>query len=221
MSNVSLNSVMASILTVGMLIPLSIAAQEHLEPEHGVFSVWTAAYQERIREVFAEGYRYDVLLKAIILDSSSTESLIALRQSPDGLETVHLAAATDICNHSFLPQPEGSRRRSEIAPIQIKVTRRPIDKHTADDIMTLWKKVLLETRYAEPGRFGKDGVIYMFSMKDPYRGILSGQIWSSEAKSRMEHFTHLAESLVRYTHQSLTQTELDQVVNNTRHFLAP
>jgi hypothetical protein len=107
MSNVSLNSVMASILTVGMLIPLSIAAQEHLEPEHGVFSVWTAAYQERIREVFAEGYRYDVLLKAIILDSSSTESLIALRQSPDGLETVHLAAATDICNRSFLPQPEG------------------------------------------------------------------------------------------------------------------
>lgn len=212
---------MVSILTAGMLVPLTIAAQEHLEPEHGVFSVRTAAYEERIREVFAEGYRYDVLLKAIILDSSSTESLIAMRQSPDGLETVHLAATTLIWNYSFLPLPDGSRPRSESSPIQVKVTRRPIDKRTVDDIMTVWKKVLLETRYAEPGRFGKDGVTYVFSMKDPYRGILSGQIWSPKANSRMERLTHLAESLVRYTDQTLSEKELERVASNTRHFLSP
>jgi hypothetical protein len=201
------------------LIPLGSAAQENLEPEHGVYSVRDSRHQDRMREVFAEGYRYEVLFKAIILDSSSTESLIAVRESPDGFETLHLSASTRIWTPDLLSKKDGLTQRGDA--IQVKVTRRSIDKRTVDGIKTIWKRMLMETRYAEPGRFGKDGIYYMFSMKDPDRGMVSGQIWSPQANSRTGHLSHLAESLVRYTHQKLTATELDRVANEARQLLAP
>ena len=196
---------------VASLIPFICAAQEYLEPERGVFSVGNAGYQNRLREVFTEGYRHDVLLKVIILDAYSTESLIAIREGPDWPQVVHLHATKSLWDPAFLAP--GSVP-TQLESISVEVTRQPIDMNTVDHIKKIWKTMLLETRYSQPGRFGKDGVAYIFSMKDPFRGIVSGEVWSPTEASRTAHLTHLAESLVKYAHRALNPSELEAVTRS-------
>ena len=47
----------ALIAAVLLFVPFTADAQEYLDPEQGVYSSTNAGYQNRIREVFAEGYR--------------------------------------------------------------------------------------------------------------------------------------------------------------------
>lgn len=217
-----------------------VSAQEYLVPERHIFGV-PDQYQQKIRQLFEEGFSPEVRAKVLILESFTTESLIGIRKTSHGMEVFHLRTGSSVGDTELLKMYEAgritlldrngnqtpgietkeyqdlkSRTPSDFREIPIESRTRNIDQETADRILGVWKTMLLQTRYPPKGRFGKDGTTYYFSMLDSVSGLLTGEIWSPSDTSRTGRLVHLANSLRRYVHQELSESDLRAIVKTTR-----
>ena len=90
-------------LLIAMLMTCTspVNAQEHLEPERDAFGV-ADSYDQKVRQLFDEGFKSDVRLKVLILESFATESLVGIRKTSDGFEAFHLRAQSSIGDTELL-----------------------------------------------------------------------------------------------------------------------
>lgn len=231
-----------TVLTISIfLVCISpVSAQEHLVPESHTFGA-PDQYQQKIRQLFEEGFRPEVRAKVLIFESFTTESLVGIRKTSHGMEVFHLQARSSIGDTEILKeygagritlldrngnqtpgietkeyQDLKSRTPSDFREIPIESSSKIIDQGTVDRILDIWKTMLFETHYTKKGRFGKDGTTYYFSMLDNVSGPLTGEIWSPSDTSRTSRLVHLANSLRRYAHQELSESDLRTIVKTTR-----
>ena len=214
-------------------------AQEHLVPEPATFGE-VIEYHQKIRHLLDEGFRPEVLLRVVIGESFSTESVIGLREVSSGFEAFYLRAKTSIGDTETLKyyeegkifslDREGNqtpgveteeyqdlkrRTPSDFRDIEVERLQRGLPKATVDEVADIWKAMLLETRYPKRYRFGKDGTDYYFAMRD--NGVpLSGMVWSPAKSSRTNLLVQLAESLKDYIETKITYEQLRAKVRTTR-----
>ncbi len=65
-------------------------------------------YHQKIRQLFDEGFRQDVVLRVLILESFTTESLVGIRKTPDGAEAFYLRAKSKIGDIELLDKKRGT-----------------------------------------------------------------------------------------------------------------
>lgn len=60
-------------------------------------SLWHAgSISSKIRQLFEEGFRPEVMAKVLILESFTTESLVGIRKTSHEMEVIHLRARSSI-----------------------------------------------------------------------------------------------------------------------------
>jgi hypothetical protein len=232
----------ASVLSILVGLMGEVSAQEHLVPVPEAYDFGEAIeYHQKIRRLFEEGFRPEVVLKVVILESFSTESVIGIRKVSNGFEAFHLRAKTSIGDTEilkdyeegkiFLLDREGNRipgvdteeyqnlkRRtpSDFRDIEVERSEKWLPKATVDEVTDIWKAMLLETRYPKKNRFGKDGTDYYFAMRDEIGASISGMVWSPARSSRTDLLVQLAESLKDYIESKITDEQFRTKVRATQ-----
>lgn len=220
------------------------SAQQHLVPVPDSFSVGIE-YHHKIRQLFEEGFRRDVVVRVLILDSFSTESLVGIRKTSDGFEAFCLRAKTSIGDtemlkhyeegHIFLLDRDGNRtpgvetkqyqelkRRTpaDFRDIDVERMEKRLPKQTVDQITDIWKTMLKETRYPQKHREGKDGTTYYFATRDSLGATMSGMVWSPDKTSRTNQLMQLAEVLREYVESKKTEAQLNATIKATQFRLS-
>ncbi|HKQ36334.1 MAG TPA: hypothetical protein VJT11_13605 [Nitrospiraceae bacterium] len=216
-------------------------AQEHLVPEQDSFGQ-EIGYHQKVRHLFDEGFRPEVLLKVVIFESFSTESVIGIRKVSSGFEAFSLRAKTSIGDTELLKyyeegkiflldrdgnqtpgvETEGYRELKERTPadfrdIEVEHSQRGLSKKTVDEVADIWRAMLLETRYSKKFREGKDGTNYYFAIRDLNWGMsMSGRVWSPDKSSRTRLLVQLAESLKDFIETKITEEQFRAKVKTTR-----
>jgi hypothetical protein len=198
-------------------------------------------YHQKIRHLFDEGFRPEVLLRVVIVESFSTESVIGIRKVSSGFEAFYLRAKTPVGDTEvlksyeegkiFLLDRDGNRtpgvetegyqdlkRRTpaDFRDIEVERSQRGLPKATVDEVADTWKAMLLETRYPKRNRFGKDGTYYYFATRDHMGVSMNGMVWSPVKSSRTDLLVQLAESLKDYIETKVTDEQFRAKVRATR-----
>lgn len=228
----------ASALSV--LNPIGDArAQEHLIPAPDSFGVRNE-YHEKIRTLFQEGFRQDVVLSVLILESFSTESLVGIHKTAEGFAAFCLRAKTSIGDtemlkhyeegHIFLLDRDGnrtpgvetkyyqelkSRTPADFRDIGVERMEKRLPKQPVSELADIWKLMLKETRYPQKHREGKDGTTYHFAMRDSVGFSMSGMVWSPHKSSRTDQLVQLAEMLRGYVESKKTEAQLNSMIKTT------
>lgn len=217
------------------------SAQEHLVPEPDTFGQ-AIEYHEKVRHLFDEGFRPEVFLRVVIFESFSTESVIGIRKVSSGFEAFSLRAKTSIGDTDllkyyeegkiFLLDRDGNqtpgveteeyqnlkrRTPADFRDIAVERSQRRLSKATVDEVVDIWRAMLLETRYSKKFREGKDGTNYYFAIRDLNWGVsMSGRVWSPDKSSRTRLLVQLAESLKDYIESKITDEQFRAKVRATR-----
>jgi hypothetical protein len=230
----------ASALSILLGLMGEVSAQEHLVPEAHDFGK-VIEYHQKIRHLFDDAFRPDVLLRVVIIESFSTESVIGIRKVSNGFEVFHLRAKTHIWDTELLKDYEEGRifsldrdgnqtpgvetegyrdlkRRTpaDFRDIGVEPAQRGLPKVTVDEVADIWRAMLLETRYPKRIRLGKDGTSYYFAMRDNFAVSMNGMVWSPAKSSRTNLLVQLAESLKDYIESKITDEQFRTKVRITR-----
>lgn len=226
---------------LSLLSPIAEAsAQEHLVPVPDSFSVTSIEYHQKIRQLFEEGFRQDVVLRVLILESFSTESLVGIRKTSDGFEAFCLRAKTSIGDTEILKvykkgqifsldregnrtpgvetkeyQELKARTPADFRDISVQKSDKRLPKQTLDQIADIWRGMLRETRYPEKHRGGKDGTDFYFAMRDSSGVFMSGMVWSPNQTTRTDQLVQLAEMLREYVESKKTEAQLNAMIKTT------
>jgi hypothetical protein len=217
-----------------------VNAQEHLVPVPDSFGLRNE-YHEKLRTLFQEGFTSDVVLRVLILESFSTESLVGIRKTAEGFEAFGLRAKTSIGDtellkeyeqgHIFLLDRDGNRTPgietkqyqelkdrtpADFRDIAVDRMQRPLEKQTVDQITDIWKTFLQGTRYPQRPREGKDGTNYYFAMQGNLGLTMSGMVWSPNESTRTDQLVQLAETLKEYVKFKKTEYQLNAMVRTTQ-----
>ncbi len=221
-----------------------VCAQEHLVPEPDTFGQ-AIEYHEKVRHLFDEGFRPEVLLRVVIFESFSTEFVIGIRKVSSGFEAFSLRAKTSIGDTEllkyyeegkiFLLDRDGNqtpgveteeyqnlkrRTPADFRDIAVERSQRRLSKATVDEVADIWRAMLLETRYSKKFREGKDGTNYYFAIRDLNWGVsMSGRVWSPDKSSRTRLLVQLAESLKDYIETKITDEQVRAKARTTRMLL--
>lgn len=220
------------------------SAQEHLVPVPDAFGV-PNEYYEKIRTLFQQGMQQDVVLRVLILESFSTESLVGIRKTAEGFEAFCLRAKTSIGDTELLKHYEKgqifsldrdgnrtpgvqtkeyqelkARTPADFRDIVVERTQRRLAKHTFDQIADIWRSMLRETGYPQKYREGKDGTNFYFAMRDSSGVSMSGTVWSPNESARTEQLVQLAETLRGYIESKKTEAQLNSMIKMTHSHLS-
>lgn len=223
-----------------LLSPIAeTSAQEHLVPVPDSFGV-PNEYHEKIRTLFQQGFQQDVVLRVLILESFSTESLVGIRRTPEGFEAFSLRAETSIGDTELLKEYEKgriflldrdgnrtpgietkqyrdlkSRTPADFRDIGVERSQRRLPRQTFDQIVDIWRTMLRETRYPQKYREGKDGTDFYFAMRDSNGVSMSGKVWSPNHSTKTEQLVQLAEELRGYAKSQRSEDQLNAMVRTT------
>lgn len=221
------------VLAFLMLMAQSATAQDHLIPDNDVL-VDPDSYKLKVRHVFRDAFENRVTIRVIVLPSFKDEYAVGLREKDGTSEVFLLEPSSRIWATELLEMYEEGKIRmvatggkqvpleenehykalKETAPAdyrQIKARRkaRPIPADVAKNIKAIWDEMLLSVRHPAEPMLGADGVMYYFSASIPWRGDISGHIWSPEPDSKTGRLVALANSLVGYAKGELTLEEVE------------
>lgn len=101
----------AAILLATALFGHLAAAQDHLEPQNGIFAEEenSRGYFGNVRRVFAPAYASGVILRVVILPSFRPEFAVGLRETEKGVEAFDITASSHIWNLELLHDYESGR----------------------------------------------------------------------------------------------------------------
>ena len=146
---------------------------DHLEPEDSQFLLsverHTAGYERFLWDYFAEAYARDVVLRVIAIPALGPwEHAVGIRRDGDRYSIFFVAPQILI----------GRRWRDASAGFpqdHLRSTDRPFRCGTDH---TIWKRMVMASRYPEAHTTGLDGTRYHFSVHVYGNVSYGGQIWS-------------------------------------------
>jgi hypothetical protein len=199
---------MNSRLTILLLAILSTqalptSAQDHLVPETGIlnFPDWHWQYTQKIRDVLLKDAGTYYLARMVCLPSFDPEwTVTVIREDKD-----------DDCERRYFVEFVGAKKnlfaQKNPGGIEVKKSRVPLDRDTAEDLNKIWRHMLHATRYPKEPRIGADGATYHFSrfvalydqgQADPLAGFENGMVWTPEPRSMTGRLVRIGEELKKY-----------------------
>lgn len=147
---------------------------DHLEPEDSQFLLsverHTEGYERFLWDYFAEAYARDVVLRVIAIPALGPwEHAVGIRRDGDRYSIFFVAPQILI----------GRRwRDASVRDFPKTTCEAPIDRFVAEQIHTIWKRMVMASRYPEAHTTGLDGTRYHFSVHVYGNVSYGGQIWS-------------------------------------------
>ena len=187
---------------LALLVGTTASAQDHLWPDLSRMSAGVSHdnTDEIVATVFKEAFGDDVRLRALQTAAFAvpTEDIVFLKQKDDTYTVVYLHTNVLLVSYSSAIWMR-DLRPDNLKPADfhyIRPTRceAEIPKSLAVEIESVWREMLLETRYDRKPRLGMDGGWTEFSM-DYNNRELAGRIWSPDDKTKPGMLVAVADSM--------------------------
>ncbi|MEY2510791.1 MAG: hypothetical protein QOE26_1554 [Verrucomicrobiota bacterium] len=197
------------------------SAQDQLTPDPGILAE-KHEYYAKLREVFAEVYRSNVVLQVVLLPSFEPEEIAGIRETDAGFEAFVAKPSSIIWETYSIYEAETEEQRradeqgkdfpldpnsglvemkrnnpSDFRKITIHIDARPIPTQLKTRIEHVWQRMLLGARHPVNPPNGTDGETFHFSMWIYGRGFVSAQTWSPD-RGKARALTDLALALPEY-----------------------
>jgi hypothetical protein len=188
-------------LAIALFAIASALAQDHLKPEGDPLT--QDEYHGKIREVFANVLRHDIIVQVLLVPSFQPEEIAGIRRSEKGFEAFASKPSAQIWTTFNIQEIESGKERwldergkpippeknpslpdmkkrapSDYRQIHVHTDTRPISDALTDRIRSIWEDMLLNARQPTDRNLGTDGEDYHFSMRIRTRGTVSATIWS-------------------------------------------
>lgn len=205
-----------SICVAGLLFATSAAyAQSHLIPEDSVFSSlmdFQPGYLQIEMHVFAPAFEQDVLARVIAEPAFGDEFAVGVKKTGDTYSIFYDVAPEDLWDYSVLElmkkgevasSKEGrSTTADEIKKLEAQLSSDPnviklvecellIDASSGQNLVSIWRTLLLETHYDRQPTIGIDGAFYHFSMSSDHQQF-AGKVWSPPEQSNIGRLVSIA-----------------------------
>lgn len=228
------------VFTLMFARPESSKAQEHLTPETGLLTGFDR-YHHNIREYFEaarkEAAKSELVCQVTIIASFQPEEYLAIHKTEQGHEVFSIKLASPIWDFESirmresnqsgflgkdgkpvpLDQDEAYQKLKKRAPadfrlIKNEVKATPIDDALAKRIAKIWERMILASHY--PKRLGRgfDGATYHFSMWVQGRGLIDGQTWSPDEKTKAGELVDLTYALLAYSGKGMGVEQLKKIL---------
>ena len=187
-------------VALALLAVASAVAQDHLTPEDDPFA--QDEYHAKIREVFADVLRHDIVVQVLFVPSFQPEEIAGIRKTEKGLEAFASKPSAQIWTTFNIQEIESGKQRwmdehnnpippeknpslpdmkksapSDYREIHVHTDTRPVSDALTKRIRTIWQDMLADARQPTDRNLGTDGEDYHFST--PLRGhSVSATIWS-------------------------------------------
>jgi hypothetical protein len=213
-------------------------AQDHLEPQAsfpGSEQHWVD-----MRQVFAEAYAPNVILRVFKLPSLGIEDVVTgIRETNGGYEAFIITSSSRVWDLEEVRQIKAGRKNgirpdgtladgsplspyvrlvqetpASAAQIKTKMEASSIPARLAKRIAKVWQKELLAAKVPAEKREGFDGEVFSFSAAVEGRGAVTADIWSPQAKSRMGRLVSLVETLGKFARKQIGEEEIAKAVKN-------
>ncbi|XQE67012.1 hypothetical protein ACOAPY_20610 [Pseudomonas sp. P3C3] len=200
-----------------------VFAAPHLLPDLYYASA-SDEYQEKLRDVFKQGYGSGVVLNCLVTPSFSTEYLVGVRSDDSGVFVFSMTPGSRVANVQWLEAVENGELKKydefgeelnyskdsvywglrKVTPrdhrqITVDVKRKVIPLDVSNEIASVWRSALLGVRREEEPEIILDGAVYHYSMRLKGYGVVSGQVSSPVNYVKMRALTELADAMYAYS----------------------
>jgi hypothetical protein len=200
-------------------VPSGIA-QDCLTPEDDPFG--RDEYYAKIREVFADVLRRDIVVEVLLVPSFQPEEIAGIRRTDKGFEAFASMPSAHIWTTFNIQEIESGKQRwmdehgnpippeknpslpdmkkrapSDYQQIHVHTDTRPISAALTERMRTVWQEMLVNARLPTDRNLGLDGEDYHFFMPLRGRGTVSGTVWSPSGGKTLA-LVSLGEALADY-----------------------
>lgn len=173
-----LDRMLPAALMAGMLLLATGAcAADHLEPEPSPLWGGPLYDADLTKSVFAEAFNGDVAARVLVMASRFPAYMVGVKTEGGAYRifTLHSDGEVYPVSHDNVPEPfavsgpDGSA--TIIAPKQstpkfaVERCEEAVDLALGQRLVALWRRMLMETRYADPPSGAPDGGLFVFSME--------------------------------------------------------
>jgi hypothetical protein len=213
-------------------------AQDHLEPPTP-FPESEQCWAD-MRQVFAEAYAPNVILRVFRLPSMEIEDAVTgIRETNGSYEAFIITSSSSVSDLTEVREIKAGRKKgvrpdgtmadgypyspyvrlvqetpASAAEIKTKIEAASISARLAKRIAKVWQKELLAAKVPTEKREGFDGETYFFSAAVEGRGTVIAEIWSPDAGSRMERLISLVETLGKFARKQIGEEKIAEAVKN-------
>jgi hypothetical protein len=213
-------------------------AQDHLEPQAPFPG--SEQYWVDLRQVFAEAYGPNVILRVFRLPSLGIEDVVTgIRETNGSYEAFIITSSSRVWDLEEVRQikaggrngirPDGTladgsplspyvrlvqETPASAAQIKTKKEAASISARLAKRIAKVWQKELLAAKVPTKKREGLDGEIFSFSAAIEGRGAVTADIWSPQDDSRMGRLVSLVETLGKFARKQIGEEKIAEAVKN-------
>lgn len=178
-------------------------AQDHLTPDP---TPPPEQYFAKIREVFADVLRNDIIVQELVVPSFQPEEIVGIRRSDKGFE----AFASKPSSHVWLTF-NGEKGAPDYRQIHVQTEARAISDALTERIRNIWRSMLLDARAPTEALDGLDGEDYYFSMPHADKPYVSATVWSPE-KGKTVALVALGEGLAAYARGKADEAALIKLI---------
>ena len=226
---ISIKKSWLNLLIIFLLFSGSVFSAEHLEPEDSLYTgISSIEYNQMVLNYLREANDRDVLARVFVYPSFEPEYAIGIKKKEEsytifkisptlelwGYETISMLKEDlniAVEDKDIIMAKEAIKEYEETYPknyldVPIKRCDVKIQESLANDIVSLWEQMLLETRYEKSQLFILDGVSYHFSMNIGTQ-ILAGQTASPDKETKPGKLVALTDAMASFCKKK-TKTKL-------------
>ena len=145
---------------------------DHLEPEDSqlLLGYGRDDYEHVLWKYFSEAYAEDVILRVTAVPAlGPREHALGIKRDGDRYSIFYVAPEKLIGHRSD---------HASARDVPKTACETPIERFVAEDLRTIWKRMVMAVRYPDAVTVGADGTRYHFSVHVYGNVSYGGQIWS-------------------------------------------
>jgi hypothetical protein len=211
-------------LTIACVLTGAASANEHLRPEDSQFTraslppgaTLLAPYHEMIITVLAGAFEQDVKARVVVMPSYTPEYALGIKEAGGTYKIFDLASESqlwsyenlrmlhELADDNFLPSESGHIAEAiaeyetilpdDFHDVKTDYCEIEIPQSLGQDILSVWEKLLLETRYGDQAPLGPDGIDYHFSMRAGGM-LMGGKVWEPDPNSKTGAMVSMTETM--------------------------
>ena len=218
-----------------MLIATSAIAQDHLRPEAG--DLWNRdEYYAKIRKVFADTLRHDIVVELVFVPSFQPEEIIGIRKKGQAFEAFASKPSSHIWSTFNILEIETGKQRwfdehgkpippeknpslpdlkkhapSDFGEIRVHTDARPLSAALTQRIRTVWQNMVLQAQEPRDRELGVDGEDFHFSLQLAGGGTVTATVWSPSSGKTLA-LVNLAQALGDYARGKADEHTLSKLL---------
>jgi hypothetical protein len=223
-SSILMKLILPLTLFAALILIAPSHANEHLEPEYSQFAraglppsaTSLRPYHEVVITVLQGAFAPDVRARLVAMPSFTPEYALGIKENGGSYKIFHLASQSQLWSYENLKtlreiQDAGglpgqetniadaiaeyeSRLPDDYHDVETSYCEFDIPSELAEDLLAVWEKLLLETRYGDQAPVGPDGTDYHFSMAAS-GVVMAGKVWDPDPQSKTGAMVSITETM--------------------------